>query len=190
MSSQIESYYEFKVDWYRAPALREVILQYYYAIRTVYLNTPELHIYLTRCHHCGIYFFNDPRNLGRTDIACPFGCRTALQKKNSQQRVKEYYNTKEGKYKKAALNKKRSIWLSPEEIEVPPIKQNALQEEQSPPNKIILLKYFQVLFWLIEGSKVKQQYIKTLLEKKVRQHSIVKNRHILNSVQYQLKNTS
>lgn len=49
-------------------------------------------------------FFTHPRNAGRHDLGCPFGCRKAHRRKNAIQRSTEYYQTKEGKQKKKYLN--------------------------------------------------------------------------------------
>ena len=55
-----------------------------------------------------ILFFTHPRNAGRTDLGCPFGCRQAHRRKSSTYRSTEYYRSDEGKQKKEELNKARS----------------------------------------------------------------------------------
>ena len=52
-------------------------------------------------------FFTHPRNAGRNDLGCPFGCRQTHRRKNAIQRSTEYYQTKEGKIKKKDLNSRR-----------------------------------------------------------------------------------
>lgn len=69
---------------------------------------PELKRCLTRCRHCQILFFTHPRNKGRNDLRCPFGCRQARRRQKSTERSVAYYRSKEGKFKKAELNKQRN----------------------------------------------------------------------------------
>lgn len=68
---------------------------------------PYFHHYLTSCKECGIYFFTDPRNKGRNDLCCPFGCRAIHEKRQSNIRSKNYYQHPVGKVKKKELNRKR-----------------------------------------------------------------------------------
>jgi chromatin remodeling complex protein RSC6 len=60
------------------------------------------------CVHCGICFITDPRNAGRCDLRCPFGCREAHRKQCSTRRSVEYYRTEDGKEKKKLQNDKRT----------------------------------------------------------------------------------
>jgi len=68
---------------------------------------PYFHHYLTSCNECGIYFYTDPRNKGRNDLCCPFGCRAIHEKRQSNIRSKNYYQHPVGKMKKKQLNRKR-----------------------------------------------------------------------------------
>ena len=77
-------------------------------IRSVLKEKPHLKKCLTQCRHCHILFFTHPRNAGRSDLGCPFGCREAHTRKNSIHRSTEYYRSKEGKIKKRSLNSNRS----------------------------------------------------------------------------------
>jgi hypothetical protein len=63
---------------------------------------------LSRCKHCGIFFFTHPRNAGRKDLGCPFGCRQTHRKKSEKKRSIEYYRSPEGKIKKKYLNARRT----------------------------------------------------------------------------------
>ena len=69
---------------------------------------PHLRKYLTRCRHCRIFFFTDPRNTGRRDLGCPFGCRQVHRGKSAIKRSAAYYKTPEGKIKKQQLNARRN----------------------------------------------------------------------------------
>ena len=71
-------------------------------------DKPHLRKCLSRCRHCRIFFFTDPRNAGRTDIGCPFGCRQAHRRKSAIKRSTAYYKTPEGKDKKQQLNARRN----------------------------------------------------------------------------------
>ena len=68
---------------------------------------PHLRSCLKRCIHCQILFLTDPRNRGRNDLGCPFGCRQAHRKAGSNERSTRYYQTDEGKLKKKQLNDRR-----------------------------------------------------------------------------------
>jgi len=61
------------------------------------------------CCHCGIRFFTHPRNAGRQDLRCPFGCRQTRRKQRSNERSKTHYRTEAGKEKKRLLNQRRSF---------------------------------------------------------------------------------
>jgi hypothetical protein len=88
--------------------VRGFVAQYYWIVRSVVKEKPHLRKCLTRCRHCQILFFTHPRNAGRTDLGCPFGCRQAHRRKSSTYRSTEYYRSDEGKQKKRELNKIRS----------------------------------------------------------------------------------
>ncbi len=62
---------------------------------------------LKRCRHCQILFITDPRNRGRNDLGCPFGCRDVHSKSSSNKRSTRYYQTDEGKLKKKHHNDRR-----------------------------------------------------------------------------------
>ncbi len=72
-------------------------------------SQPHLRRYLTRCKHCRIFFLTDPRNRGRRDLGCPFGCREHHRRQCSTRRTNRHYRTEEGKDKKRQLNAKRSM---------------------------------------------------------------------------------
>jgi hypothetical protein len=60
-----------------------------------------------RCQHCRIFFLAHPRNAGRKDLGCPFGCREAHRKRESNQRSAAYYGDAKGKSIKRDLNNMR-----------------------------------------------------------------------------------
>ena len=69
---------------------------------------PHLRKCLTRCRHCQIPFLTHPRNTGRNDLGCPFGCRQVHRRESAIKRSIEYYKSAEGKIKKRYLNARRN----------------------------------------------------------------------------------
>jgi len=84
-----------------------VVFAYYRVLRSVLRDKQGLFKYLTRCRICRIFFFNDPRNVGRTDIGCPFGCAECARKAASAANCAAWRATEEGKKRKKELNDKR-----------------------------------------------------------------------------------
>lgn len=68
---------------------------------------PELRGCVTSCADCGIRFLAHPRNAGRRNLRCPFGCRQRHRRQCSCQRSTAYYRTAVGKAKKKRLNARR-----------------------------------------------------------------------------------
>ena len=97
------TFFQFICGWYRKKEVRGIVARYYWVIRLVLKEKPHLRKCLDRCRHCHILFFTHPRNAGRSDLGCPFGCRQAYRRKSSIHRSTEYYRTKEGKQKKKYL---------------------------------------------------------------------------------------
>lgn len=122
---------------------------------------PHLRKCLTRCRHCHILFFTHPRNAGRSDLGCPFGCREAHRQRNSIQRSTEYYQSEEGKIKKKYLNSNRS-------------QKSRLPESSRGENGIddASVYHIQMVTSLIEGRNVGLAEIYDMLCKILRQHSI------------------
>ena len=70
---------------------------------------PDRNQCVVPCCHCGIRFLTDPRNAGRLNLRCPFGCREHHRKQCSNQRSHNYRQTLEGREKKELLNAQRSL---------------------------------------------------------------------------------
>src|SRR5208337_3183879 len=104
---RIAEHFEFRPDWYRGGAVAALVLEYYVLLRSVLRAKPHLRACLTRCRHCRIFFLTHPRNAGRQDLRCPFGCREAHRKQASGQRSAAYYGGPKGKRKKSDLNQRR-----------------------------------------------------------------------------------
>jgi len=103
----IADYFEFSEGWYRKSEIAAQVLEYYEVLRSVLRTKPKLRNCRTRCRHCRIFFLTDPRNAGRDDLGCPFGCRESHSKESSTKRSVDYYRTDEGKLKKKYQNEKR-----------------------------------------------------------------------------------
>jgi hypothetical protein len=56
------------------------------------------------CCHCGIRFFTHPRNAGRQDLRCPFGCREHHRRQCANARSRKHNQTPEGRANKKKLN--------------------------------------------------------------------------------------
>ena len=83
------------------------MLEYYFVLRSVLRTKPHLRPLLVRCQDCRIRFFTDPRNRGREDLRCPFGCRAAHARRSSRERSTAYNRTAAGKAKKKRYNANR-----------------------------------------------------------------------------------
>ena len=148
-----------------------MVLSYYVVLRSVLRIKPWLKKCLARCRHCGIFFLTDPRNAGRRDLGCPFGCSRAHRQRQSTRRSVAYYQEPEGKVKKQALNARRR------KTPGPPASTNPAPPELRP-----ILQYVCVMVGLIEGRAVALWEVVVMLERTARQHRMVRTRRIDKSV--------
>ena len=161
---------------------------------------PELQACLTYCAHCGIRFLTHPRNAGRRDLRCPFGCREHHRRQCSRQRSTVYYQTPVGRRKKKRLNGRR------QDSQVPPTApaQGDLDPQGASPSESTsdaspvtvelrlegvvlresslatspLLPYVRMLVSLIEGIELSCREVVCLLRQAMRQHSFGARRRI------------
>jgi hypothetical protein len=153
--------------------VRSIVARYYWAIRFVIKQQPELKRCLTRCRHCQILFFTHPRNAGRNDLRCPFGCRQAHHRQKSTERSVSYYRSKEGKKKKIALNQRRN-----QIKDIPAsIGDRALGIKIEADQAVF--SHIQVVISLIEGYQVSLEIIKSLVAKLLRQQRIDLRKNLL-----------
>ena len=145
-----------------------VVLAYYVELRSVLRNQPWLRKCQARCWHCGIFFLTDPRNAGREDLGCPFGCSREHRRRESTRRSVAYYREPEGKVKKQALNGRRSRGRKASPVFVDPAS-SAVRK---------ILAYLCVLVGLIEGRRVKRWEVIEMLEQTWRQHRMVRTRRL------------
>jgi hypothetical protein len=145
-----------------------LVLAYCVLLRSVLRIHPRLRRCLTRCRHCRIFFLTDPRNAGRGDLGCPFGCREAHRRRESHQRSGAYYRDEPGKLKKTLLNARRRK---------PPT--SATEAAAPPPVEPLrwphpILSYVRLLVRLIEARPVSVDEVLEMLTRAVRQHTMVR----------------
>lgn len=152
---------------------------------------PELQGCVVRCVDCGLRFLTHPRNRGRQDLRCPFGCRTQHRRECSRQRSVAYYRTAVGKQKKKHLNALRSdpsrsdVGASsasrpsasaasvcvPEELPLPSgLPQGGVVLDEATLTKSRLLPYVRRVVNLIEGLHLGLPEVLQLLRWNLRQH--------------------
>lgn len=144
------------------------MLEYYRVIRKVLTEKTRQRTCLSRCSHCGILFLTHPRNAGRQDLRCPFGCRQTHRRQSSTKRSTQYYRTPEGKFKKQLQNGRRT-----EKVRLEAETQEAVSED-SPSLDEAGIAYLQTVISIIEQRRVSKQEIQGLVREKMRQHSMEK----------------
>lgn len=157
----------------------DLVREYYFVLRSVLKTKPHLRRCLTRCRHCRIFFLTHPRNAGRTDLRCPFGCKEAHRKQRSSERSTAYYRTDPGRRKKRIQNAKRRK---------DPTRAASLRQDAEKPSSDLALDgriidggmvaYVGVVTSLIEGRFVRRDEVVEMLRRAVRQHSISRERRI------------
>ncbi len=152
------------------PAL---VLAYYALLRSILRTRSELRRCLARCRHCRIFFLAHPRNAGRCDLRCPFGCREAQRRQRSTQRSVEYYRGTEGRRKKRQQNSQRRA--------VTTVIAAKLVAAVPMPNAEIV-EHVRMVVSLIEGRPVSRAEIEAMLKKVLRQHRMPKPGKIGDSV--------
>lgn len=175
------------------------MLRYQAALDSVLESHPQLQSCVADCAHCGIRFLTHPRNAGRIDLRCPFGCRGAHRRRCSRQRSAAYYQTPAGKRKKRRLNARRMAAdgppPGPEPPAVPPEhpRPAAAPEPTAPLDEAQLrlegvlldepsllasptLPYLRMAVSLVEGVPFSLAELISLLRRALRQHSIARRR--------------
>lgn len=172
MITKIQKHFKFGPDWYRGQSeIRDLVLQYYFVLRSVLRAKPCLRQCLARCRHCRIFFLTHPSNAGRRDLGCPFGCRDEHRKRHSKKRSTEYYRTAEGKFKKRMQNSKRGKVVAEESL---PGEGQAAFERRETRFKAHMVDYLRMAISLIEGRPVSTAEILEMLSRSMRQHSLAR----------------
>jgi len=142
---------------------------------------------VTRCRHCRIFFLTHPRNAGRRDLGCPFGCKEAYRKRRSTQRSVEYYGTEEGKTKKKIQNGKRRQGEARADqnrqlLSAPQLERDGVRLDA------VMVGYVRMVTSLIEARRVSEDEIVEMLVRVMRQHSIARRRRMDYVLAYLKKN--
>lgn len=146
-------------------------------LRSVLRAKPHLRVGLTRCRQCGIFFLTHPRNAGRHDLRCPFGCREAHRRQASARRSAAYYCDPKGKRKKRDLNQRRPRQYCPPKPTPPPPRPRRPKRRRSRWNPL-LVEYVRMVASLIEGRRISSGQVRRMLAQKLRQPSLVRRRKI------------
>jgi len=163
-------------------------------LRSVLRGRPEVRSCLSRCRHCRIFFIADPRNAGRENLGCPFGCQEAHRKEESTRRSVAYYREAEGKVKKRLLNSKRCLVVGRPESCVAATQEESgagkfaqpgesgdeaeSRAESRIPWSAAVLEHVRVVSSLIEGRRVRREEVMEMLWKVLRQHSMARRRRL------------
>ena len=136
---------------------------------------PELRGCLKRCRHCRIFFLTHPRNAGRRDLRCPFGCRDVHRRRHSAQRAAAYYSDEKGREKKAVHNRNRYLIARTG---------NEQKEKRAEPKREIppILKHVRMVVGLIEGRMVSWAETGRVLTRNWRQRPIGGRQEVLYAV--------
>jgi len=196
----VEKFFAFRADWHQDDRARPLVRQYQSTLDSVLQSHPELRRCVAYCRDCGIRFLTHPRNAGRRNLRCPFGCRQHHRRQRSCQRSTAYYQTAAGRAKKKRLNARRQV------SQVPPTAQPPSdfdRQETSPSGAaseplpvtvelrldgVVLdasslanspmLPYVRMVVSLIEGVELSCREVLCLLRQAMRQHSIGARRRI------------
>ena len=151
--------------------------EYYLLLRSILKSQPRLRPCLTRGRHCRIFFLCDPRNAGRKDLGCPFGCKAAHRKGRSTERSAAYYQDGPGKIKKAIQNaRRRKQALAPAIAPAPSTDWLPCPEP--------VLQHVRVVVSQIEGRPVTRQEVLEMLARVLRQHRMARRRRIDQAVDW------
>jgi len=146
--------------------VHDLVLSYYAQIRSLLRERPDLRRCLKRCRHCLILFFTDPRNAGRSDLYCGFGCREAHRRQSNTRRSAAFY--REHPDKKRHQNRKRYLRTASPRVD------GGVDAKSEPPTPMV--RHVRVIVSLIEGRPVTLDEIVEMLAKKGRQHRMVRKR--------------
>jgi hypothetical protein len=140
--------------------VRDLVRSYYAQMRSLMRERPDLRPCLKRCRQCGVVFFTHPRNAGRDDLRCGFGCREAHRRQRDTRRSVAYY--REHPQKKRHHNRQRYLLAARAERKSGPI----------PPGETAapIMHHVRLIVSLIERRSVGLDEILRMLRQKERQH--------------------
>jgi hypothetical protein len=157
--------------------VRDLVLSYYAVIRSTLRTHSHLWPLLKCCRYCRIYFFTGPQNARRHDLRCPFGCRDACRRADSNRRSAAHYR----KYpeRKAALNRRRYLLSAKAAAEEKKEAEQSRGEEVVAPSDAPvagIVKHVRLVCSLIEGRAVSLPEVLEMLRQKGRQHRMCRQR--------------
>ena len=152
-----------------------LVLEYYLLLRSVLRAKPFLRACLTRCRHCRIFFLTDPRNAGRRDLGCPFGCREAHRKQRPRGAVPPITAIPRAGKRRSDLNQRR-----PRKDCAPgrPGPAQPRSKPRSAPWNQVMVEHVRMVSSLIEGRWVSRKQILEMLARVLRQHTMCRRRKI------------
>ena len=188
-----------------------LVLEYYVVLRSVLRAKPHRRKCLSRCRHCRIFFLTHPRNAGRWDMRCPFGCRKAHRRRESIRRSTEYYKGEQGREYKSRQNQRQQEKRRLRPAAAKQADGNGLERPAQPnpsgeskvadPSRLppgaaspqngrlsfqrpseFLLQYLLMLVSLIEERPVSRAEILEMLQKVLRQHTMCRRRRVDHTV--------
>ena len=155
--------------------------EYYLLLRSVLRAKPHLRACLSRCRHCRIFFLTHPRNAGRHNLRCPFGCREAHRKQQSTQRSVAYYRDPQGRKKKCDLNQRRASKVAADRPR--PVRSvTSTPKNDSAKGSQPMVEHVRMVVSLIEARSVSMKEIREMLKRVLRQHSMCRRRKIDHAV--------
>ena len=112
----IAEVFSFRDDWHQDNDTNPLVRQYQATLDAVLSERPDLAGCVVHCCHCGIRFLTHPRNAGRQNLGCPFGCQQHHRRQCANERSKKHYRTAEGRRNKKRHNGQRSPASDPPPI--------------------------------------------------------------------------
>jgi hypothetical protein len=190
----IEEFFSFRQDWHQDPRAQLLLQEYQLTLDSILESRPELQACAVHCRSCGIRFLTHPRNAGRVNLRCPFGCRQHHRREASRERSRAYYQTARGRRNKKRLNAARPHGgrsrERPEQPELasPAAACGAPAQEELPESLALreegmvlaacrletsrMLPYVRMVVRVIEGYRLPGQELARWLRETWRQHSI------------------
>lgn len=192
----MEKVFSFRADWHQDERAKPLVRQYQTAVDSAVQSHPELQGCVVCCVYCGIRFLTHPRNAGRRDLRCPFGCRRQHRRECANRRSGAYYRSPQGNRAKKRRNLRRSCRQAPATAPPPALAQQPPTDEphaaeapaqlrletvvldESALARSSLLPYVRMLMRLLDGVKLTCREVLAVLRESLRQRSIGVRRRI------------
>lgn len=168
-----------------------LVEEFYVLVRSTLRAKPHLRKCLRRCRHCRIFFLTHPRNAGRRDLGCPFGCKQAHRRRESIRRSTAYYQDQQGREYKRRQNQRQRGQVQIEDDQKPP---PCAPADSACPAEVVqalpaakdleLVQQVRVVVSLIEERPVSLAEIWQMLLRGLRQRSMSRRRKIDQAVDW------